>query len=158
MKRLPITLLTITSLSAFAACQTDTTATSDQGKTQEPDRIDTAVIRVKLKIGSKTFGATLLNNATATALKATLPLTLTMKELNGNEKFAPLPADLPVQATNPGAIQSGELMLYGSNTLVLFYAPLATSYRYTKLGSLNDPSGLAAAVGTGNVTVTLEDQ
>ena len=158
MEKLLITLLTIASLSAFAACQTDTTAAPDRGSTQESGRNDTTITRVKLKIGSKTFGATLLNNATVTALNAMLPLTLTMKELNGNEKFAPLPADLTVQATNPGTIQSGELMLYGSNTLVLFYAPLATSYRYTKLGSLNDPSGLAAAVGTGNVTVTLEDQ
>ena len=158
MKRLLITLLTIASLSAFAACQTDTASIIDRGNAQESKKGDTTITRMKLKIGSKTFEATLLNSATVTALKVTLPLTLTMKELNGNEKFAQLPADLPVQAVNPGTIQAGEFMLYGSNTLVLFYAPLATSYRYTKLGSLNDPSGLAAAVGTGNVTVTLEDQ
>ena len=158
MEKLLITLLTIASLSAFAACQTDTASIIGWGNAQESEKGDTTITRMKLKIGSRTFEATLLNSATVTALKAMLPLTLTMKELNGNEKFALLPVDLPVQAANPGTIQSGELMLYGSNTLVLFYAPLTTSYRYTKLGSLNDPSGLASAVGAGNVTVTVEGQ
>lgn len=112
--------------------------------------------RLLIKIGSNTFNATLQDNPTTAAFKSLLPLTVNMKELNGNEKYANLARDLMINASNPGTIQSGDLMLYGSNTLVLFYKSFSTSYSYTRLGRVDDVTGLAAAVGTGNVTVTFE--
>jgi hypothetical protein len=117
---------------------------------------DTLTNRLTIRIGSRTFSATLLNNPTAAAFKARLPLTIPMKELNGNEKFAQLSSDLPGSSSNPGTIQSGDLMLFGSNTLVLFYKTFRTPYSYTTLGRIENVTGLAAAVGTGNVTVTFE--
>ncbi len=113
---------------------------------------------MKITIGSKTFEATLEDNPTAGKLKALLPLRLNMTELNGNEKYYDLPTRLPTDARLPGAIQTGDLMLYGDNTLVLFYKPFKTAYTYTRLGRINNPSGLAAAVGTGNVSVTFESE
>jgi len=112
--------------------------------------------KMKIKIGTSTFTATLHDNATATAFKALLPMTVTMIELNGNEKYFDLADNLPANAVNPVTIQNGDLMLYGSNTLVLFYKSFSTSYRYTNLGRINDTSGLFAALGSGNVTVTFE--
>ena len=79
-----------------------------------------------------------------------------MQELNGNEKFAQLPNDLPTHPSKPGMIQTGDLMLYGSTTLVLFYQTFPTSYSYTKLGRIDNPAGLVAALGAGNVTVTFD--
>lgn len=137
------------------ACRTSDGATQDTTGTPNNDN-DTMSNRVRIRIGSGTFTATLLSNATVTAFKKQLPITLPMRELNGNEKFADLPNALPTNAVNPGTIQTGDLMLYGANTLVLFYETFRTSYTYTKLGRIDNPARLAAALGSGSVTVTFE--
>ena len=120
------------------------------------DNATPASNKMRIKIGTKTFAATLDDNATAAAFKSLLPVTVDMVDLNGNEKYFHLSSNLPTNASNPRMIQSGDLMIYGSNTLVLFYKAFPTSYSYTRLGRINDPVGLAAAVGSGNVTVTYE--
>ena len=112
--------------------------------------------RITITIGGKTFAATLLDNATAAAFKKLLPLSTTMTELNGNEKFTRLSVSMPTRAARPSSIQTGDLMLYGSDTLVLFYKSFKTTYSYTTLGRLNDPAGLEDALGSGNVDVTFE--
>ena len=66
---------------------------------------------MKVRIGSKNFIALLDNNATAAAFKALLPLTVEMTELNGNEKYARLSGNLPTKSSNPGTIQTGDLMI-----------------------------------------------
>lgn len=110
--------------------------------------------QMKITVGKTTFTATLDNGPAGQAFKALLPLSMKMTELNGNEKFADLPKALPTRANNPGTINKGDLLLYGSKTVVLFYETFQTSYSYTRLGRVNDPEGLAKALGTGNVTVT----
>ena len=112
--------------------------------------------QITIRIGDRAFGATLSDNATAAAFKKLLPLSITMTELNGNEKFARLPGTVPAQASTPSSIQTGDLMLYGSSTLVLFYRSFSTTYSYTKIGRIDDPAGLEVALGSGNVAVTFE--
>ena len=101
-----------------------------------------------------TLSFSMISSPMEAALKEKMPLTLSMSELNGNEKYNYLPFSLPTNSSNPGQIHAGDLMLYGSDCLVLFYESFATSYRYTPIGRVNDPSGLADAVGGGGVQVT----
>lgn len=112
--------------------------------------------KIKITVNSQTFTAMLLDNNSAKAFKEMLPLTINMTELNGNEKYYDLPNSLPTNSSNPGTIKNGDLMLYGSKTLVLFYKTFSTSYSYTKLGSVDDVTGLATALGSGNATITFE--
>jgi hypothetical protein len=114
--------------------------------------------QMTITIGQKAFTATLEDNATANAFKAMLPLKLNMEDLNANEKVISLPAKLPTKDANPGQIKAGDLMIWTSRSLVLFYKSFPTSYSYTRLGRIDDPTGLAVAVGSGNVTVTFESK
>lgn len=107
----------------------------------------------KLTIGGTVFRAELANNATAQAFDALLPTTLSMTELNGNEKYKYLDTTLPTNASCPGTIHAGDILLYGNNCVVVFYKTFNTSYSYTKIGKITDPSGLEAAVGAGGVEV-----
>lgn len=134
------------------------TSNTDNTHPIKPSNPDTTTNNMKMKvtIGTNVFTATFNDNATAMAFKAQLPMTINMTDLNANEKFFDLPIALPTNASNPGTIQNGDLRMYGSNTLVLFYKTFSTSYRYTPLGRIDNPSGLAAALGTGNVTVKFE--
>jgi hypothetical protein len=131
----------------------------DSGSIEENNtnsNIPMANIKINIKVNSKTFTATLLDNKSAKAFKEMLPLTMEMTELNGNEKYVDLPNSLPTNSYNPQTIKNGDLMIYGTKTLVLFYKNFSTPYSYTKLGSLDDVTGLTTALGSGNVTVTFE--
>ncbi|PHK97150.1 hypothetical protein CGL56_17500 [Neolewinella marina] len=109
-----------------------------------------------LHIGQDTFEVLLTESASTTELLSLLPLTLEMEDLHANEKYAELPRALPTSPYKPGEIQAGDVMLYGSTTLVIFYETFPTSYRYTKLGRIGNVSGLKAALGAGSVAVRLE--
>ncbi len=113
-------------------------------------------VRMKIKIGTNSFTASLEDNPSAERFRSMLPLTIKMTELNGNEKYADLPVSLPRDAANPGTIQSGDIMLYGSSTVVIFYKKFLTSYSYTKLGHIDDAARLRAALGSRDVTVSFE--
>lgn len=109
--------------------------------------------KIMITVGGTEFSATLADNATAKAFAARLPMTLAMNELNGNEKYYNLDEGLPSAAVNPGTIHAGDIMLWGDDCVVLFYDTFATPYSYTRIGRVDNPSGLAGALGSGRVSV-----
>lgn len=104
------------------------------------------------------FAIHLNDTPAARAFVEELPLTLAMADLNRNEKHAQLPQRLPTDAVRPGVIHSGDLMLYGADTLVVFYLTFNTSYSYTPLGQVTDTTGLVDALGEDDVSITFSMQ
>lgn len=112
-----------------------------------------APIDLAIRVGGHEFMAKLFANESSAALIAQMPLKLAMRELNGNEKYCYFAESLPANAEAVEGIRAGDLMLYGADCLVLFYQDFQASYRYTKLGYIVDPEGLASALGAGEAQV-----
>lgn len=109
---------------------------------------------MEMTVGTQRFAVRMDDNPTARAFAQSLPATLDMAELNGNEKFARLLRSLPSNATRPGTIHAGDVMLYGNDTLVVFYETFRSDYSYTRIGRIEEPAGLAQALGPGDARVT----
>ena len=127
----------------------DTTSETTNEPTSE-------VKEMTITVNGVGFTASFYDTKAAEEFKAMLPLTLDMSELNGNEKYFYLDSRLTSASENVGHINSGDIMLYGSNCVVLFYDSFSTPYSYTRIGKIDDPDGLKKAVGKGNVTVKFE--
>ena len=85
---------------------------------------------MQIKIQNHTFTAVLEDNPAAQAFANSLPLTAKMEDLNANEKYYYLSQPLPAQPQAVHRIQAGDIMLFGSDCLVLFYKDFSTPYRY----------------------------
>lgn len=151
-----LTLIAV--LFAFSFCNAGCSKDDKNIPTQNDNgNNNTTATKMKITIGTAVFTATFYDNPSAAALKAMLPLTIDMTELNGNEKYYNFPGPLPVNASVGGDIKAGDLTLYGNNVMVLFYKSFNASYSYTKLGYIDNPAGLADALGAGNVVVKFEN-
>ena len=111
--------------------------------------------KIEISAGGIEFSVTLHNNPTAASFAELLPLVLNMADLNRNEKYAILPLPLKGHSANPGRIESGDIMLYGPSTIVIFYESFETPYSYVKIGKIDNPAGLKKALGMGDVEVTI---
>lgn len=156
MKYLIANLLVFMSFSVSIASCKSNEPMPVQNNDSNPKNNNPTSNTMKVTVGTSVFTATLFDNASANALKAMLPLTINMSELNGIEKYFYFSNTLPTNDTPGGTIQNGDLMLYGNNCLVLFYEGFNTSYSYTRLGKIDNTSGLVNALGKGNVNVKFE--
>ena len=147
MKKIAIFIASAVMALAFIGCGID----SEEAVVSEEDSI---VENIEIVIGDKVYSAKLYNNETARAFAEMLPVTLDMSELNGNEKYYYFTDSLPTASGVPDRINTGDLMLYGSNCLVLFYESFSTSYSYTPVGYVENPDNLAQTLGGGSISIT----
>lgn len=128
-----------------------------QTETNEIQEVEETMTDIKVTVNGSVFEAKIYNDSPcAQQLLSKFPLTVTMNELNGNEKYYRFSESFPSNPENVESINSGDIMLYQSDYLVLFYETHNTSYTYTRIGYIADTTGLKEAVGTGNPTVTFE--
>ena len=110
-------------------------------------------MKINVDVGGESFTATLENNAATAALVDMLesgPLVIEMSDYAGFEKVGSLGTRLP--SSNRQLTNSGDIVLYNSNQIVIFYG--SNSWSYTLLGRIDDLTGWAEALGSGDVTVT----
>lgn len=113
---------------------------------------------IKLTIeGGKTFTATLVENSSTRALKEQLAkgdIIVEMEDYANMEKVGSLGIKLPRndRQTTTGP---GDIILYQGHNLVIYYD--TNSWNFTKLGKIDNvsQSDLKAALGKGDVRVTL---
>lgn len=122
----------------------------------ESEKMEETMKTLYITINGQTQKVNVYDNQTMKELQTMLPMTITMEDLHQNEKYSYLDQNLTTQSQSVGNIQKGDVMLYGSNCLVLFYETFSTAYQYTPLGSIEDPSFLDAFASSGSIQVTFE--
>jgi hypothetical protein len=78
-------------------------------------------MKIDIKIGGKTFGATLADNATARDFASVLPLTVSMKDLFGREKYAALPKALSEKGPRRHRYEVGDIAYWSPSRDLAFY-------------------------------------
>lgn len=163
MKKIIIICLVLILIISFVACSNNVenntlpdSETTMLDKTVQETTAQKSKTSMNIKINDKNFTAQFYDNETAKAFADMLPLTIKMEDLHSNEKYYYLNSSLPTNSSAIDKINSGDIMLYGSNCLVLFYKDFSTSYSYTKIGYIENPSELTDAVTSEDIIVTFE--
>lgn len=131
----------------------DENGDNDIGENNGQEETD-ETMKINIEINDEIFEADIENSATGKAFLDLLPMELEMNDLNGNEKYFYLDESLPVSPYSPNTIEKGDIMLFGSSCLVIFYENFNTSYSYTRIGKINNANNLDIVLGNDDVTVT----
>lgn len=156
MKRIGYALWAVVLVLCLAACSTASHPSPTSTISPEPKEDTTVDMHTfYLTVEGVTFPATFADNQGAEALADLLtdgPLTLSLEDYGGFEKVGSLGQSLPTSNTHMST-QSGDIVLYQGNQIVLFYG--SNAWSYTRLGQVTDLTGWQEALGHGDVTVTL---
>ena len=152
-KRLIVIILVIVSLFMIVGCNSKKIKSSENDNNIIENDSAEVISSMKVIINGKQYVIQLEDNETAKSFVNLLPQEYNMSELNGNEKYIYLDITLPTNPSNPKHINSGDVMLYGNNCLVIFYKSFDTSYSYTKVGHIDNLDNL----GNGSITAKFEN-
>lgn len=116
------------------------------------DNMQNIIITIK----NKKYEAILYDNSTTKELIKKFLITITMSDLNGNEKYYNFSKSFSTSSENVANINKGDIMLFGDNCLVIFYKSFSTRYRYTKLGYIKNTEDLENSFAKGDISITFK--
>ena len=114
------------------------------------------IAQMKITVNNQEYNVILEENDTTSALQNLLPMTLSMSDLNGNEKYYYLEQPLPNSPEKVNSVSTGDIMLFGDDCLVIFYKDFDTPYSYTRIGHIKNVSDLARVLGIETVDIKFE--
>lgn len=122
-----------------------------------PKKEESMANQIHIIAGNTVFTATLADNSSAEALKGLLrngPLTINMSDYANMEKVGPIGTSLP-RNDEQIVTEAGDIILYQGNSLVIYYD--TNTWNFTKIGKIEGATKeqLLAALGNGDVTVTI---
>lgn len=113
-----------------------------------------AETKINVSFNGHTYPAALADNTSAEAFAELLKngsLTVSTHDYGGFEKVGDLETTLP-RNDEQITTAAGDIILYQGNQITVYYAE--NSWSLTRLGRIDDPSGLQDALGSGDVTIT----
>ena len=125
----------------------DPTALPQQSTPEEENNM-----KMTVTVNGTEFTATLADTDAAAALAEWMrdePVTVQMSDYAGFEKVGPLGDSLPADDRQT-TTTAGDIVLYQGDQVVIFYG--SNSWSYTSLGRVDDLTGWAEALGSGDVT------
>jgi hypothetical protein len=162
MKRFIILITTLVLMCSLVSCSRSTSnpttepSTTSDNITIQPKEDDELMNKIlSLKIGNTLVDVNWLDNDSVTALKklAKDNLTIKMHMYGGFEQVGSLGTSI-TSADTKITTSPGDIVLYSSNQIVIFYD--SNTWAYTKLGHINlSKSELTYLLGDGDVTITI---
>ncbi|MDY3974871.1 MAG: cyclophilin-like fold protein [Veillonella caviae] len=110
--------------------------------------------RIQVIINGVPYAMRLADTEGARAFREELPKTVTMDDVNGNEKYIELAVSLPTDKEVAGTIRRGDVKLWGAKGLVIFYKDFNSHYSYTNLGHIEGDVDWDALAKQDSVEIT----
>ena len=150
MKRLIMVLLMSTLL--LSGCINNKNNKDNQSEDDITDNIPEEEI-MKLEIDENVLDVSWNNNASVTALNEIKPLTINMHLYGGFEQVGSIGQSI-VSDNKEITTKPGDIVLYSSNQIVVFFG--TNTWSYTKLGHINlSDSELNTLLNKSNVTLKI---
>ena len=123
-KRMLILVLALAMSLSYSACRADNSMPSS-ASSKMPTEISTQQansMKINIKLGDKVVTATLMDSKTTRDFVSLLPLTLTMNDLFGREKFAHLPKAISKEGERTKTYEVGDIIYWSPGSdVAIFY-------------------------------------